>query len=563
MEPAESKSYEVACEPCPTCGSKNNLKRYSDGHAYCFTYDCDHWEPSEEGYEAVSKPKNKKLPLLGEFQGHAKRGISEETCRKMKYSVGSYTLKKKDSEIWETVKAHIVHVPDQLGQPVASKVRMAGKEFRFVGDCQAAGLVFQDIWPAGCSKKIVITEGEFDSLSVAEVQACKYAVVSLPNGVKNAAEVLGRAKDYLNSFSEIVLMFDMDKPGREAAKECSKLMPHKTLLAETSGHDANAMLKAGDRQGILNAIFNAQPYTPEGVVRMSSLREEMKKEVVVGRPWIYEQLTKHTFGRRYGEVYFIGAGVGVGKTDFCLQQIVADMMAGTASAMFLLEQPVVETGKRLVGKFAGKLYHIPPASGGGSKEDFDRDMDALLDLNDPFLYDHFGAKDWPDIEDNIRFLAVSHGVKDFWIDHVTALVAHETDEQKALISMCADMSGLAQELGVNLYVVSHLATPFGKSHEEGAIVLPKHYKGSRAIAQWAHYMFALERNTLSENLKIRQTTTFRIVKDRFTGRATGETFLLGYKPAEGLQYELSSGEVAAYNEMMAADGDDDNVADGF
>ncbi|NDG64497.1 MAG: hypothetical protein EBY29_13695, partial [Planctomycetes bacterium] len=23
-------------EPCPACGSKNNLARYSDGHGFCF-----------------------------------------------------------------------------------------------------------------------------------------------------------------------------------------------------------------------------------------------------------------------------------------------------------------------------------------------------------------------------------------------------------------------------------------------------------------------------------------------------------------------------------------------
>lgn len=33
----------IAHEPCPKCGSKDNLARYSDGHAWCFG--CRHYEP--------------------------------------------------------------------------------------------------------------------------------------------------------------------------------------------------------------------------------------------------------------------------------------------------------------------------------------------------------------------------------------------------------------------------------------------------------------------------------------------------------------------------------------
>ena len=31
-------------EPCPQCGSSNNLARYSDGHAHCFSGGCEYYE---------------------------------------------------------------------------------------------------------------------------------------------------------------------------------------------------------------------------------------------------------------------------------------------------------------------------------------------------------------------------------------------------------------------------------------------------------------------------------------------------------------------------------------
>ena len=36
MHTPEDDSEFVGKEPCPGCGSRDNLARYSDGHAYCF-----------------------------------------------------------------------------------------------------------------------------------------------------------------------------------------------------------------------------------------------------------------------------------------------------------------------------------------------------------------------------------------------------------------------------------------------------------------------------------------------------------------------------------------------
>jgi twinkle protein len=46
-------------------------------------------------------------------------------------------------------------------------------------------------------------------------------------------------------------------------------------------------------------------------------------------------------------------------------------------------------------------------------------------------------------------------------------------------------------------------------------------------------MFGLERDKQAEDPVVRQTTTFRVLKDRFSGRATGEKI--------GLFYDRNSG----------------------
>ena len=88
-------------------------------------------------------------------------------------------------------------------------------------------------------------------------------------------------------------------------------------------------------------------------------------------------------------------------------------------------------------------------------------------------------------------------------------------------------------------MVSHLATPMGKPHEEGGRVSIRHFKGSRAIGFWCHFMFGLERDQQAEDETERQTTTFRVLKDRYTGQATGLTFPLNYDHVTGKLYEVS------------------------
>jgi twinkle protein len=62
----------------------------------------------------------------------------------------------------------------------------------------------------------------------------------------------------------------------------------------------------------------------------------------------------------------------------------------------------------------------------------------------------------------------------------------------------------------------------------------RHFKGSRSIGFWAHFAFGLERNPQHEDPEIAQQTTFRCLKDRYTGRATGKTIMLSYDTHTGL-----------------------------
>jgi twinkle protein len=485
--------------------------------------------------------------LDGEVTTLASRGISEETCRRYDYRTGKTSKGKK---------CHIANFRNQDGQVVAQHLRLAGKEFPWVGKKGKDLMLFgQHLVREGVSK-LIITEGEIDAMSVAEALGPKsrFAAVSIISGAKGAIKDLSANLSFIERAEEIILMFDMDDPGREAAAECARLFrPGKVKIAELPMKDANEMLLAGRAAEIVDAVFAAKSWRPEGVVRLSDVKSRVLEAPVMGLPWWHKGLTDATFGRRMGELDALGAGTGVGKTDFLTQQIEFDINTlGEKVGLFFLEQQPFETVRRIAGKMVGRKFHIPPNDDNQwTQEELETAVD-LLDRHDKLrMYDHFGSADYDLIEATIRYLYHGEGVRLFYIDHLTALASTAEDERKALEEIMAKLGGLVKELDIWVCLISHLATPDGKPHEEGGRVMIRHFKGSRSIGFWCHFMFGLERNQQAEDEDERQTTIFRVLKDRVSGQATGKTFLLGYDHVAGRLIDRDG---------SAFDGDDDGPA---
>ena len=88
------RTQGVTHEPCPKCGSKDNLGRYPDGHAYCFGDGCSYYEHGSDSGDVQDIPKSNGVFRQGIYESLSKRGISEETCRFFKYQV-NYDNNKK------------------------------------------------------------------------------------------------------------------------------------------------------------------------------------------------------------------------------------------------------------------------------------------------------------------------------------------------------------------------------------------------------------------------------------------------------------------------------------
>jgi twinkle protein len=396
---------------------------------------------------------------------------------------------------------------------------------------------------------VVITEGEIDAMSVSQAQGNKWPVVSIKSGASGAKKDVAAALPWLERFETVVLLFDSDEPGQRAAQEAALVLPPgKAKIAKLPLKDANEMLVAGRAKDLIDAIWGAKEFRPDGIITLADVRDAAIEPPETGLPWWDERLTAVTYGRRLGEVYTFGAGTGCGKTDWLLQQIAYDLdVLGLRVGAFLFEQAPRETAIRLAGKVAGKRFHVPDA--GWTREELVEAVDAVAS-KPLYLYNHWGQSSWDVVKPYIRYLVRSCGVTSIYIDHLTAFASGSQDERGMLEALMGEVAGLAQELRVMVHLVSHLSTPEGRPHEEGGRVMIRHFKGSRAIGYWSHYMFGIERNQQAEDEEERRRALFRVLKDRYTGQAAGVVLPLTYSQETG---RLVPAEMAFDAEALGED----------
>ena len=363
-----SDSVCVSHEPCPECGSRDNLGRYSDGHGYCFG--CGYYEKAETmeaaeyvgedlGFTSVSSEASaikETIFTKGEIKALTKRGISKETCSKFDYRVGNY--------LGRTCQVANYRENNSI---TAQKMRFPDKTFQWNGSSRDLGLYGQWLWRDG-GKMVIVTEGEIDALSVSQVQGNKWPVVSVKNGAQGAKKDVQKSLEWLESYETVVFMFDMDEPGQEAARACASILtPGKAKVARLPLKDANEMLMSGRVKELLNAIWEAKTYRPDGIVAGQDIWDAVRvDEVVESVDYPFPSMNKKTHGLRKGELTTITAGSGVGKSAL-VREIGYDLLQrGEKVGFIMLEESVKRTALGLMGLALDKPLHL---GGHGVAED--------------------------------------------------------------------------------------------------------------------------------------------------------------------------------------------------
>jgi len=437
--------------------------------------------------------------IKGEATRLTKRGISEKVCQQYKIY--------KDGDVLR------FHYFDEAGVLLGAKIKTKAKIFTYEGTAPTC-LFGQHLFPA-TGKRVVITEGELDAASCQEAMP-GWPMVSLPSGAASARKSIQRAIPWLQGYSEIVLFFDNDEAGRKAAEEAASVLPPgKTKIARLETYkDASDALQANDPQLIREAIWNAIPYRPDGIVDGKSLLELVTTPSPPSdHDYPFQGLQNKLHGIRYGELVTITAGSGIGKSSFCRELATSLLQGGERVGYLALEESNRRTALGLMSAAIGKSLHI----GEHERSDLTKAYQDTLANWNLFLFDGFGSFDPDLIYNRIEYLATGLDARIIFLDHLSILLSGlDGDERRMIDTTMTRLRSLVERTGVAMFLVSHLRrTSNDTNHEEGARVTLGQLRGSAAIAQLSDGVIALERN--QQAATGRSDTTVRVLKNRYSG----------------------------------------------
>ena len=537
--------------PCPSCGGGDPDALNEDGSAWCFS--CDTRFPNyEEATNGTIETKPSDLQTYrnnsmndaeGSFIALTDRGISLETAKK-------YGVKAVKNQSSNQIMRHLY--PYYVANEITGyKVREPNKMFSWRGNPQGSGLFGEQLFKAG-GKYITIVEGECDAMAAYELLGSKWPVVSIKNGASGAVRDTKNSLEFLESFDNIIINFDNDKQGRDAATKVARLLSPgkaKILTLPTDFKDPNDMLRQGRHRSYVNEWWSAKTYTPSGVLNISDnldkLNNREKKDSV---PYPWAGLNEKLYGLRQGELVTLTGGTGLGKSSIT-REIEHWLLAQTRDnvGVIALEEDWRRTVDGVMSIEANARLFIDQERESYNKEQYKQIESKLFtgENKDRFwVHAHFGATDLDEIFSKIRFMIVGCGCKWIVVDHLHMLVssATEGDERRTIDSIMTKLRSIVEETGAGMILVSHLRRVEGnRGHENGVSVGLNHLRGSQSIAQLSDCVIAIERNQQSEDTVESNTTHLRILKSRYTGDVGMATHLL-YDRESGRLSEIDMDE---------------------
>ena len=517
-------------EPCPECGSSDALAVYKDGGRHCYSAGCGyHVKGTGEYVEVEEVTTNKPVDMFGVIASIPDRKISQDTCKKYQVTV-TYDSKGKIE------KHHYPYYNIDTGELTGSKVRtVATKGFVATGDIRHTGL-FGQHQCRGRGKFITITEGELDAMSVYEMFGKQFDVVSLKAGAASAVKEIKEQLEWLEGYDQVVLCFDQDKAGKLAEEQVKDLFsPNKLRICKLPMKDASEMLVGNQIKEFIQHWWDAKVYRPDGIVAGQETWEALvNKRSVKSVPYPWEGLNEITKGHRPYELVTVTSGSGMGKSQF-IRELEYDLLHRTKEniGVLALEEDIARTTLGIMSVAANRPLHLEEDTPIDELRPYWQDT---LGTGRYYLFDHWGSTSADNLLSRVRYMAKALDCRYVILDHLSIVVSSQEngDERKAIDEIMTRLRTLVAETGITLFLVSHLKRVTGKPHEDGGKISLQDLRGSQSIAQLSDIVIGMERDQQHEDLETRNTTTVRILKNRYTGQ-TG--------PACWLKYNLDTGRM--------------------
>ena len=527
--------YASTSQPCPSCGSSDSLAIYHDGGGYCFS-NCGYVSQAKLEGRAENRQRRHKVSTwnIEEVSGYpladlSHRGLTREAVER--YSVRQAIR----PETGEPDKQAIFY-PAGTGGGWKRKNALTKKDMEIVGDYN--GLFGQQVFPSG-GRFLVITEGEEDAVSLWQAfksQGKDYSVVSLPNGSSCSGVEKREVWDYITSFQGVLLVFDADDQGKEAAEKFADIYSTevKLKIAELPAgcKDANDCIKKGKEKQLVRACFQAREYQPELVIPGSEVSLDMVQEPIKPGSKLHRfpAFSDKLGGVRDGELGIVMAPPGVGKSTWVAEigyELIKD--EDNKVAWLFLEEDLKKATQRLIAidnDVPLPRYRLNPQV--IPQEKIKDSYERLINNGRTWFID-LGPAGRVDVDRLMHLLRYyrSQGVTKFIFDHISILFSHDErdNERKLIDNVLSEVAAFCASTGSTMIMVAHIKRFDQKIYVNDQIndakwlyIDPAMARGSGSFEQLAFWIAALEPEQTENEAKGRMR--INIKKNRewgFTG----------------------------------------------
>lgn len=363
------------------------------------------------------------------------------------------------------------------------------------------------------NKKIVICEGEWDALTIAEIGMFDRAT-SVPMGAQNL-DWIDNCREFLEEKEEIILAFDSDEAGKRALIRTSQRLESYNIKSIDLGNykDINEFYFFEGKEALESVLNNATPIMVDGLKDLDDVGRFDVNEcerIVYG----IKRLDERTRGAKEGDLIILAGDNGSGKTTVT-KQMALSSIEQNKKVLYINGEVRAEIFKEdlfLQANGTNKFDVIEDKLVRGQK-DYVVTQENYRKINAWLKGRFLTFSDTVELKDTIVLEKIESAIKKenvFFIivDNLT-IISHESTlkESDAKGEFARALKRLAVKYGVCIVLVNH----FTKGDNEGG---KSRIKGSGVITDVADVVLV---NEIVQDEESEHSGVLRVLKNRLKG----------------------------------------------
>lgn len=388
--------------------------------------------------------------------------------------------------------------------------------------------------------RLVITEGQIDSLSVAEAGIPN--AVSVPNGAKGFTWV-ENCWDWVSKFPEVVVFGDCERGKITLVEELSRRLRCKLRVVRQEDYlgekDANAILQKYGPQAVRQAVENAQVLPVNHVVRLADVESVDLNDLERIRTG-FSNLDRVVDGFFMGQLVLLTGKRGEGKSTLMGQLMAEALNQGYKVLAYSGELPGYQFKRWLDFQLAGPqnvitTYNVYSDPRYSLREETVEELNRWY-YDNAFLYDNnsLNGDEYESLLETVEKAIQRYGVKLVCVDNLmTAIDVESADSQYVQQSkFVRRLKQIAVRYNVVVLLVAHPKKTEGKVTDNDAV------SGSSDITNRADVVLSYVKNPEGEAPGGRVF----VMKNRMTGKlALGDCAVaMEYEPSSKRIYQAGS-----------------------